>query len=126
MADNATTTTEQAAPLTAESIATIIDSRINNFVHSQKTDIAKMREQLTGVSTALESVLKPKETATTQEATPTPATTTDPKISVLERQIKELQATNTAALEKAARADRDSALNKVLSGFQFANETARD
>src|SRR4051794_7522468 len=110
MADNENNS--QETPLTAETVASIVDSRINNFVHSSKTDMAKMREQLTGLGTVLES-FKPKETAVETTST----TAADPKISVLERQIKELQASNTAAHEKAAKADRDSALNKVLGGF---------
>jgi hypothetical protein len=125
MAENETQT--ETTPLTAESIASIIDSRINTFVHSSKTDLAKLKEQVGGLSTAFEG-LKTKETPATVETTTTatPGVTADPKISVLERQVKDLQASNEAAILKVKKADSDTALGKALSGYTFANDASRD
>jgi len=119
MADNENNT--QATPLTAEDIAKIVDGRINNFVHSSKTDIAKLREQVGSISTAIESFKPQPTTEQKTEGTAAP----DPRIAVLERQIKELTASNEAATKKAELADRDTALNRALAGYQFANEASR-
>ncbi len=113
--------------MTAESVATIVDSRINNFVHSSKTDLAKLKEQVTGIHTAIEGM----KTTTTPITTPAaePGSTTaivDPKISVLERQIKDLMSANEAATARVAKADRETALQKALGGYNFANEASRD
>jgi len=113
-------------PLTAEAVAKIVDSQINKFVHSSKTDLAKMKEQLTTFGSTIES-LKVTPTTTPTENTNTQVTaTSDPEIAVLKRTVKDLQTANQAALEKAAKADRNSALDKALAGFQFANDTSRD
>jgi hypothetical protein len=114
------TTESNNNTFTAESIAAIVDQRvnegINKFVASNKTDLAKLKQQ---VSTIAESFTKPAATEPTKD-------TPDQKYSVLERQVKDLQEQNKAALEKAAKADRDAALGKVLSTYTFANETSRD
>jgi hypothetical protein len=110
-------------PLTAESVAEIVNTHINKFVASNKTDIAKMREKVTSLEGTLSSFQSAPAPTTT---TSTEQTAADPKLSVLERKVKELEASNTAALEKAAKADRDSALNRVLSGYNFASDKARD
>lgn len=111
-------TTESPAALTPEAVEAIVNSRINNFVHSQKTDIAKLKTEV--------SELRSTSTVTAAQTTTATATPDDTKMSVLERQVKELQDQNRVALEKAAAASRDNALGKALSGYQFANDAARD
>lgn len=116
-----TTTPAQPEPLTVEAIASIVNTEINKFVASNKTDIAKMRDQVTSFKTELDGIrtAPAKSESQTTEAN-------DPKLSVLERQLKELQEQNVAAIKKAEKADADTALNKVLSQFTFASERARE
>jgi len=105
--------------VTLEQVRELINQSVAGFA-------AKSGKELKEVLNPIHEQLKSFATKKEESETPAQATTTDPKISVLERQLKELQAENQAAKEKVAKADRDTALNKALSGFNFANETARE
>jgi hypothetical protein len=50
----------------------------------------------------------------------------DPAVAVLQRKLEELTKSHEEARIKTAKAEKDSALSKVLSTFSFANEVSRD
>jgi hypothetical protein len=108
---------QQVAPVTIEQVRELINQSVAGFAAKSSK---QLNEVLNPIHEQLKNFTAQKEVVTTEQ------TATDPKISILERQLKELQTENQAAKEKVAKADRDSALNKALSGFTFANDTARD
>lgn len=112
-----------ASPLTLEMVTEIVNKSVAGLASKQEKQFGSKFQSLN----ELIDGLKPKETpaAATDTTTTANNTAVDPRMSVLERQLKELQEQNKVALDKAAKADRENALSAVLASTQWASESAR-
>ena len=109
----------QATPeaLTAESVAQMINQALSGYAAKNEKHLNKMVE---GFTTKLNELVpakpEPKQENQVQ----------DPAVAVLQRQVAELTKSNEEAKVKAASAERENALSKVLGTYSFANEVARE
>jgi hypothetical protein len=103
----------QTETITVEAVSTMINNALAGYATKNEKHLNKLVEQLSG----LKGDPKPESTQPQNQ---------DPAVAVLQRQLAELTKSHEEAKTKAAKAEKDNALSKVLGTFSFANDVARD
>lgn len=122
MADEQNTPVPVTIEMVTELVNQIVSGSAARIQKEFNTTIKPLNDTLLGLNSTFEEIKQhiPGKKEDTTKGAP------DPKIGLMEKQLKELTAAREADQAKAARLEKESALNKALNTFQFANDVSRE